>query len=163
MKLAVELLLFCGLFTLMVKLAAGNDPLNVLFFYPKDYQERAYELGLADRETVAGKRRRFMIPFVVILLVVLVVIIGLCNRVKEFVPAYLQALLFLEVMNWYDGIVIDRIWVGTSSFWFIEELADMPYLQTWGQVLKKRTILSVIWILLAAVVALLVMAVGALI
>ena len=50
----------------------------------------------------------------------------------------LQALLFLEVMNWYDGIVIDRLWVGHSRFWIIPGMEEIPFVQTWPQVLKKR-------------------------
>ncbi len=105
--IVLQLVLFCALFTLLVKLGVRNDARNGLFFYPKPVQERAYAIGLCDRETVAKKRKRFMIPFLLILLVALLLIIGLWNGVRSFWSAYLQALLFLEVMNWYDGIVIE--------------------------------------------------------
>ena len=59
----IQLILFCALFTLMVKIAVGNNALNGLYFYPKPVQDRAFEIGLTDRETVARKRKRFMIPF----------------------------------------------------------------------------------------------------
>ena len=49
------------------------------------------------------------------MLIALVLIIGLWNGVRSFWPAYWQALLFLEVMNWYDGLVIDRFWVGDKE------------------------------------------------
>jgi hypothetical protein len=98
--IALQLILFCTLFTLMVKLAVGNNALNALYFYPKPVQERVYELGLTDRKTVAKKRKRFMIPFFLVMLAVLLLIIGLWNSVRDFWPAYGQALLFLEVMNW---------------------------------------------------------------
>ena len=114
--IALQLVLFCALFTLMVKLAVGSSALNGLYFYPKPVQEKAYELGLTDPETVARKKKRFMIPFFLVILSALVLIIGLWNGVRSFWTAYWQALLFLEVMNWYDGIVIDRLWVGHSRF-----------------------------------------------
>ena len=41
--IALQLILFCTLFTLMVKLAVGNNALNALYFYPKPVQERVYE------------------------------------------------------------------------------------------------------------------------
>ena len=59
-------------------------------------------------------------------------------------------------MNWFDGIVIDRLWVGRSRFWIIPGMEGMPFVQTWPQVLKKRAILSLIWVVGAAVVAALV-------
>ena len=94
-----------------------------------------------------------MIPFFLVMLAALVLIVGAWNGIRAFRPAYLQSLLFLEVMNWYDGIVIDRLWVGHSSFWIIPGTEDIPFVQTWGQVLKKRGILTLIWIVGAAIVA----------
>ena len=149
----LQLILFCALFTLMVKIAVGNNALNGLYFYPKPVQEKVYELGLTDRETVARKRKRFMIPFFLVMGAALVLIVGLWNGVRTFWSAYLQALLFLEVMNWYDGIVIDRFWVGHSRFWIIPGAEEIPFVQTWPQVLKKRGMLTLIWLVGAAVIA----------
>ena len=151
--IVLQLVLFCILFTLMVKIAVGGNPLNGLYFYPKPVQEKVFALGMTDRETVARKRKQFMIPFVLVMLSALVLIIGLWNGVRRFWPAYWQALLFLEVMNWYDGICIDRLWVGHSRFWSIPGTEDIPFVQTWPQVLKKRGILTLIWIAGAAIVA----------
>ena len=153
MMIILQLILFCGFFTLMVKLGVGNNALNGLYFYPKPVQEKVFELGLTDRDTVARKRKRFMIPFLAVLLVTLILIIGLWNGLRTFWPAYLQALLFLEVMNWYDGVVIDRLWVGHSRFWIIPGTEGIPFVQSWPQVLKKRGILTLIWIIGAAIVA----------
>ena len=149
----LQLILFCTLFALMVKIAVGDSPLNGLYFYPKPVQERVYALGLTDQETVSRKRKRFMIPFFLVMTAALVLIVGLWNGICTFWPAYWQALLFLEVMNWYDGVVIDRLWVGHSRFWIIPGTEDMPFVQTWPQVLEKRGILTLIWLIGAAVVA----------
>ena len=151
--IALQLILFCTLFTLMVKLAVGNNALNALYFYPKPVQERVYELGLTDRKTVAKKRKRFMIPFFLVMLAALLLIIGLWNSVRDFWPAYGQALLFLEVMNWYDGFVIDRLWVVHSRLWIIPGTEDVPFVQTWKQVCTKRGILAIIWGAGAAIAA----------
>lgn len=148
----LQLILYCLLFTAMVKIGVGVNALNGLYFYPAPYQEKVYELGLTNRETVQKKKKRFMTSFFTVMLIALLLIIGLWNGVSTFLPAYLQALLFLEVMNWYDGIVIDRLWVGHSSFWNIPGV-DLPYVQTWPQVLKKRCILTFIWLAGAAIVA----------
>ena len=56
MIIVLQLILFCALFTLMVKIGVGNNALNGLYFYPKSVQEKACELGVTDRETVAKKR-----------------------------------------------------------------------------------------------------------
>lgn len=149
----LQLILFCALFSFMVKLAVGNSALNGLYFYPKPVQERVFELGFMDRETVARKRKRFMIPFFIVMLAALVLIIRYWNGIQDFKGAYLQALLFLEVMNWFDGFVIDRLWVGHDKFWVIPGTEDIPFVQTWAQVFKKRSILTLIWVAGAAIVA----------
>lgn len=149
----LQLILYCLLFTLMVRYAVRGGAVDGLYVYPKPVQERAIALGLTDRETMARKRKIFMTEFYIVMLAALVLIIGLWNRVSDFKTAYLQALLFLEVMNWYDGIVIDKLWVGTSSFWILPGCEDIPYVQTWPQVLTKRGILTLIWVAGAAIAA----------
>ena len=151
--IVLQLVLYCLLFTVIVKLAVIGGAVNGLFFYPKSVQERAVELGLSDRGTIARRFKIFMAMFYIVMAAALVLIIGLWNGVSGFWAAYLQALLFLEVMNWYDGLVIDKLWVGYSRFWKIPELADMPYVQTWPQMLKKRLFLSLIWCVGAALIA----------
>ena len=153
MKTVIELIVYCGIFTLLVKVFAGNDPLNCLYFYPKEVQERVYELELTDRETVKKKRKMFLIIFISAMLVVLVIIIRYVNNTCGYWNAYWHALLFLEVMNVYDGIVIDKIWVGYDRFWLIDEVKDIPYIQSWKQVFRKRSILAFIWVLGSFIVA----------
>ncbi|SEM28100.1 hypothetical protein SAMN04487770_1325 [Butyrivibrio sp. ob235] len=149
----IQLILYCLLFTVMVKYAVRGGAIDGLYFYPKPVQERAFEIGLTTREIMQKKRRIFMTEFFIVMLVALVLIIGLWNSTSDFKAAYLQALLFLEAMNIYDGVVIDKIWVGHSKFWVLPGCEDIPYVQTWGQVIKKRTILALIWLVGAAIVA----------
>ena len=146
-------LIYCLLFILMIKIGVGNSALNGLYFYPKAVRERVYELGLTDRQTVKKKKIIFMTAFYIVMLTAILLIIGLWNGVRDFWTGYIQALVMLEVMNWFDGIVIDKIWVAKSKFWVIAGTEDIPFVQTWKQVLKKRIILSLIWIVGAAVIA----------
>lgn len=75
---------------------------------------------------------------------------------RDFRTAYFQSLLFLDVMNWYNGIVIDRLWVGYSKFWVLPGTEDFPFVQNWPQVLKKRGRLTLVWLVGAAITAALV-------
>ena len=137
----------------MVRYSVRGGAINGLYFYPKAVQERAYEIGLTDRETVKKQCKRFMTLFYIVMLSALVLIIAVWNRVTDFKNAYLQALLFLEVMNIYDGVVIDKLWVGHSKFWILKGTEDIPFVQTWAQVVKKRSFLAVIWVIGAAIAA----------
>ena len=151
--IVLQLAIYCLIFTLTVRYAVRGGAGDGLYFYPKAVQERAIEIGLTTREAIKKKRKVFMTEFYIVMLVALVLIIGLWNHVSDFKTAYLQALLFLEVMNIYDGIVIDKIWVGYSKFWILPGCEDIPYVQTWLQVLKKRSFLALIWVAGAAIVA----------
>ena len=97
--IVLQLLLYCLLFTAMVKIAVIGGAVNGLYFYPKEVQDRAIELGLIDRNTMNRKRKCFMI-----------------------------------------------------LFWVLPGLEDAPFVQTWRQVLKKRSILALIWVAGAAIV-----------
>ena len=149
----IQLILFCLLFTLMVRYSVRGGAVNGLFYYPKTVQERAFEIGLSTREEMKKKRKVFMTEFYAVMGIALVLIIAVWNKVTDFKTAYIQALLFLEVMNWYDGIVIDKIWVGHSKFWILPGCEDLSFVQTWNQMFKKRIILTLIWVAGAAVVA----------
>ena len=149
----IQLILYCLLFTCMVRLAVKGGAVNGLYFYPKPVQERAIAIGLTTQDAVSRKRRRFMVLFYLVMLSALLLIIGFWNKVTNYKTAYLQSLLFLEVMNWYDGIAIDKVWVGHSKFWVLPGTEDIPFVQTWGQVLKKRCVLTLIWIAGAAATA----------
>lgn len=151
--IVLELALYCLLFTIMVRYAVRGGAIDGLYFYPKAVQDRAIEIGLTTREAMQRRQKIFMTEFCIVMLVALVLVIGVWNRVSDFKTAYLQALLFLEVMNWYDGIVIDKIWVGHSRFWILAGCEDLPFVQTWKQVLKKRGFLTLIWVAGAAIAA----------
>ena len=84
----VQLILYCALFTLMVKLGVGNSALNGLFFYPKPVQDKVYALGLTDRETVGRKRKRFMTAFFTVMAAAFVLIICVWNGIHAFQHAY---------------------------------------------------------------------------
>ncbi len=149
----LQLVIYCLIFTLMVRFSVRGGAIDGLYFYPKAVQNRAIEIGLTTSETMNRKRKVFMTEFYIVMLVTLVLIIGLWNHISDFKTAYLYVLLFLEVMNWYDGIVIDEVWVRYSKFWLLPGCEDRPYVQTIKQMLKKRLFLTLVWIIGAAIVA----------
>ena len=153
MMIVLQLVLYCLLFFLLVKAAAGNDGLRCLYFYPKEYQEEAFRRGLAEKETVARQSKRFMIPFCLIMLAALAAILTFWNRAADFKTALWQAALFLVVMNWFDGIVIDRLWVGRSPVWRIRGMEGLPYVKPWKTVLTRRALGTAVYLILAPAVA----------
>lgn len=160
MILLLQNILYCLLFILPVKCAVRNNGMNCLYFYPKEYIEEADRRGLADKDAVMKRGKRFMIPFCIFIFVVLILIIVLWNHVTDFKTAYLQAYLFLVVMNWFDGIVLDRIWVAHSKVWVIEGMDGVPYIKPWKSVLTKRGAATIMYLVIALVVAGIVVLIG---
>ena len=160
MMILLELVLYCFLFFLLVKGAARNSGRNCLYFYSKEYLDEAQKRGIADKESTMKKGKRFMISFCIVMFVVLVLIFSVWNHVTDFKTAYLQAYLFLVVMNWFDGIIIDRLWVGHSKIWAIEGMEGVPYLKSWKTIFVRRTAGTVLYLLIALVVAGIVVLIG---
>lgn len=161
MLLVVQLILYCLLFFVLVKCLARNDGRNCLYFYPKEFIGEAAKRGIiSDKDALIKKGKHLMIPFCIILFVVLILIIALWNHVTDFKTAYLQSYLFLVVMNWFDGILIDRVWVSGSKIWVIKGMEGVPYVKSWKTVLTKRGAATVLYLVIAAIVAGVVVLVG---
>ena len=158
--LFLQIVLYCLLYIFLVKCAVRNSGLNCLYFYPKEYIEEAQRRKIADKDAVMKKGKNFMIPFCIIIFVVLILIISIWNQVTDFKTAFLQAYLFLVIMNWFDGIVIDRLWVGHSSIWKIEGMEGIPYVKPWKTVLVKRGLATVLYLIIALIVAGVVVLIG---
>ena len=62
--------------------------------------------------------------------------------------------------NWFDGIVIDRLWVGHSKIWQIDGMERIPYVKSWKTVLIKRGVATVLYLVVALVVAEIVVLLG---
>ena len=131
MLLLLQNVLYCLLYVMLIKCAVKNDGLNCLYFYPKEYIEEAEKRGIANKETVMKKSKWFMIPFCVIIFVALILIISIWNHVTDFKTAYFQSFLFLVIMNWFD----------------------VSYVKSWKTVLIKRGAATVVYMLVALVVA----------
>lgn len=158
--LLLQNVLYCLLYILLVKCAVKNNGLNCLYFYPEEYIDEAQKRGIADKDTVMKKGKHFMIPFCIIIFAALVMIISVWNHVTDFKTAYVQAALLLVVVNWFDGIVIDRLWVGHSKIWKIKGMEGIPYVKPWKTVLVKRTLGTVMYLIFALVIAGIVVLIG---
>ena len=55
------------------------------------------------------------------------------------------AILFLETINWHDGLVVDKLWERHSKFWLKPGIGNIPHVQAWPQMLKKHLLLTAIW------------------
>ena len=160
MLFVLQNILYCGLYILLFKCAAKNSGLNCLYFYPDEYIEEAHKRKIADKEATMKKGKRFMIPFCIVICVALILIISVWNHVTDFKTAYIQAVLFLVVVNWFDGIVIDKLWVEHSKIWIIPGMEDVSYAKPWSYMLKRRTLGTIMYLVVALAIAGIVVLIG---
>ena len=158
--LLLQNILYCLFYMLLVKCVARDSGRNCLFFYPKEYIDEADRRGIADKDAAMKKGKRFMIFFCLAIFFALLFIIAGWNHVRDFKTAYLQSALFLVVVNWFDGIVIDRWWVGHGRIWKIEGMEDMSFVKSWKTVLVNRSLATLMYLVLSFVVAGIVVGIG---
>lgn len=144
----------------MVKVAVKNDGLNCLYFYSEEYIDAAVKRGLADRDEVAKRSKRFMIPFCIILFVAVIAIIAVWNGVADFKTAYFQSCVLLVNVNWFDGIVIDELWVRNSKIWRIKGMEDMLFAKPIGFMLKRRILGTIMYFIISLIIAGIVVLIG---
>jgi len=47
------------------------------------------------------------------------------------------------------GLVIDQLWVGHSKIWRIKGMEGVPYIKPWQDVLIKRSLATILYLILA--------------
>lgn len=151
--LLLQIALYCLLYFLLVKCAVQNSGRNCLYFYPKAYLDEAQNRGHADKAAVMKQGKHFMTCFCILIFAALILILARWNRVADFRTAYFQAALFLVAVNWFDGIVIDRLWVSHSKIWAVPGMEGVPYVKPWKTVLIKRTAATALYLILALGIA----------
>lgn len=160
MLFLLQLVLYCLLYILLVKCAVRDSGLHCLYFYPKEYIEEAHRRGIADKAAVMKSGKRFMISFCIIIFAAPILMISFWSRVTDFKTAYLQAALFLVVVNWFDALVIDRLWVGHSKIWRVKGMDGVPYVKPWKTILMKRSLATVMYLIVALAAAGIVVLIG---
>ncbi|MDO4175531.1 MAG: hypothetical protein Q4D42_12285 [Eubacteriales bacterium] len=148
--LLIEILVLLAVFTAFVWLTTLHGPLGGIHWYPKAAQEKALALGLVTKERLVSRARAVRC---VLLLIVAAIILGsvfLVNRAVGWSIAFGQIYGMLFVMNWYDAIVVDYLWVAKTGYWHIPELGDMPIAKPWSLILKERIMMSLLYIPIAA-------------
>ncbi len=50
MVILLQLVIYCLIFTIMVQISITGGAVIVLYFYPRPYQERAFERGISDKK-----------------------------------------------------------------------------------------------------------------
>lgn len=150
MLLFVQVIIYLICFTASIKLLVLNDPVRGIFFYPKEIQRRVFEMGLTTKEKSKRRKAVFFVLLIIEIAVLPVIFIGLWSDISDYKTAFIHALILLLAMNWFDGIVVDELWVRFSKFWVIKGMEDIPHFKKLSFVMVERLIMSAVYVPIAA-------------
>lgn len=125
MILAVESIVLCLLFTLMVRLMS-RDPIRTLYNYPPKIQERVRSLDeyrdrIPTQKNKAAAKGLASLVFVVLLSLLLRYV----NGCRTFPEAFGYGFLLWTIVNLFDLIVLDILWFCRNPRFVFRGTEDM--------------------------------------
>ena len=110
MILAIESVVLCLVFTLMVWLMV-RDPIKSLYNYPPKIQERVKSLEeYKDKIPTQKNKLAAKLTACVLFVVVLSLILRYVNGYTTFLHAFGWGFLLWTVVNLWDAVVLDILW-----------------------------------------------------
>ena len=110
MILAIEGIVLCALFTLMVYIMSRN-PIKTLYNYPPKIQERVMSLDDYKNQIPTQKNKAVAkVGASLLFVVIFALILRFINGYTTFLQAFGYGFLLWTIVNAYDAIVLDIIW-----------------------------------------------------
>ena len=125
MILAMEALVLCGLFTLMVY-RMSREPIRTLYNYPPKIQERVRSLDeYKDQIPTQKNKLAAKLCACVLFIIVLSLILRYVNGYTTFPEAFGYGFLLWTIVNLWDMIVLDIIWFCHDPHFVFKGTEDM--------------------------------------
>ena len=151
--LFLQVILYCLIFTILVAFSFRGNAINIIYFYPKSVIDKVVEFGYTDYKTIKRNKIIFYSFFIILMFGSLVLIVGLWNKINDFMNAFIQLNIFLQSWNIFDGLVMDILWTGNSKKLKIKGINDSEYIPSVIDVIKKRVIFIPILLVVALILA----------
>ena len=129
MIILIEGIVMCFILLIICVIGIANGPEKFTVFYEKDVQNKAIELGYTTKEQI--KKQTIIITLALYLPCFIVVPIMVCyiNGAKEFFDIFIQSLLILYIMGFFDRFFVDWYWVEHTKAWDIPNTEELkPYI-----------------------------------
>ena len=125
MIIAIESIVLCLIFTLMVYLMS-RDPIKSLYNYPPKIQERVKSLEeYKDQIPTQKNKLAAKLGACVLFIVVLSLILRYINGYTTFLQAFGYGFLLWTVVNLWDAVVLDIIWFCHDPHFVFKGTEDM--------------------------------------
>ena len=129
MLIIFEGLVCCLVVLLSCVIGIANGPVNMVFFYDKQVQDRAVENGLISEEKIRQNYNRFKLFGILPYFVFVVTSVYGLNKARGFLDPFLQMSAVLLIEGIFDRIFIDWWWVNHTKAWNIPGTEDLkPYI-----------------------------------
>ncbi len=153
-QLIIETIVLIIGFLISILMFVAKDRKGGLHWYPKHFREAAVKRGLTSNEQIQKRGKTAKIGGTIIYACIVLTSVFVLNQVHSWKEAFCQISFMALVLNWFDAVFVDYIWVRKTKYWIIPELEDVPDLgKPVKQILKERIIASVVLIIVAAILA----------
>lgn len=141
----------CFVLLIICVVGIANGPVGMVFFYEKEVQDKAIELGLTTRETINKRKTITFIALLVPQLLLVPLMVYLINGASEFKTAASQMAAIYLISGLFDRLFIDWYWVGKTKAWIIPGTEDMrPYI--YGKTLVGKWVSTLLGFPILAVI-----------
>ena len=119
----------CFVLLIICVVGIANGPVGMVFFYEKEVQDKAIELGLTTWETIKKRMRITFIALLVPQFLLVPLMVYFVNRAPNFSTAAVQMTVIYLISGLFDRLFIDWYWVGKTKAWIIPGTENMiPYI-----------------------------------
>lgn len=139
----LEGIIMCFVLLIVCVIGIADGPVGMVFFYEKEVQDKAIELGLTTQEAI---NKRKMITFIALLVpqfLLVPLVVYLVNGASDFKTAAIQMTVIYMISGLFDRLFIDWYWVGKTKAWIIPGTEEMrPYI--YGKTLIGKWVFTLI-------------------
>ena len=123
----IEAVVLCVLFHVGVWLQVRKEPAKRVYSYPPAIVERYMKLGkIPDQknpDTLERVKKKW--PAAIVLGILLGAIVYMVNGSRSFLTGFLVSYGLWLIVDWYDAIVIDILWLCHSKMYILPGTEDM--------------------------------------
>ena len=123
----IEAIVLCVLFHLGVLLQVRKEPAERVYGYPPAIVERYIQLGkILDKKNPSTLERvKKKWPAAIVLGMILGAVVYFVNGSRSFLNGFLVSYGLWLIVDWYDAIVIDILWLCHSKAYILPGTEDM--------------------------------------
>ena len=149
----LEGIVMCFVLLIVCVVGIADGPVGMVFFYEKEVQDKAIELGLTTKETINRRKMITVIALLVPQFLLVPLTVYLVNGTQDFKQAAVQMTVIYLISGLFDRLFIDWYWVGKTKAWIIPGTEDMrPYI--YGKTLIGKWVSTlIVYPILAVIIA----------